>query len=82
MCRIQEKKDHQLSFKQVASGFISRGYLDPTDGQFTLPLCINLLYFLLMCVQFLCSTLASMFLCGLGKMPLPTRREAVLSLLT
>ena len=30
--RIHEKKDHQLSFKKVASGFISKGYLDPTDG--------------------------------------------------
>jgi gelsolin len=29
--RIHEKKDNQLSFKQVASGIISRGYLDPTD---------------------------------------------------
>jgi gelsolin len=29
--RIHEKNDHQLSFKQVASRFISRGYLDPTD---------------------------------------------------
>ena len=31
--RIHEKQDHQLSFKQVASGTVSRGYLDPTDGQ-------------------------------------------------
>lgn len=31
--RIHEKKDHQLSFKQVASGHISMGYLDPTDGE-------------------------------------------------
>ena len=56
--RIREKKDHQLSFKQVASGFISRGYLDPTDGWFTLPpFCVSIPYcFVCVCAVFVLDT--------------------------
>lgn len=30
--RIHERREHDLKFKQVAKGFISKGYLDPSDG--------------------------------------------------
>ena len=30
--RIRETRHHDLSFKSVAKGIISKGYLDPTDG--------------------------------------------------
>ena len=31
--RIHEKHGHDLKFKQVAEGFISKGFLDPSDGK-------------------------------------------------
>lgn len=31
-CRIRESRSQDLSFKSVAKGTISKGYLDPTDG--------------------------------------------------
>ena len=30
--RIHERREHDLKFKQIAKGFISKGYLDPSDG--------------------------------------------------
>ena len=29
--RIHERREHDLKFKQIAKGFISKGYLDPSD---------------------------------------------------
>ncbi len=31
--RIHERNDHDLKFKQVAKGFMSKGFLDPEDGK-------------------------------------------------
>ncbi len=34
LCRIREgRHQHDLTFKSVAKGTISKGYLDPTDGK-------------------------------------------------
>ena len=36
LCRIREgRHQHNLTFKSVAKGTISKGYLDPTDGKHT-----------------------------------------------
>ncbi len=31
--RVHEKKGHDISFKEVAKGRMSTGFLDPTDGR-------------------------------------------------
>ena len=73
--RIHEKGDHQLSFKQVASGFMSRGYLDPTDGQLEQYIQQAPLYmyrsFLWQCLYWIPG---SMCLCGLGRKQPHTKR--------
>ena len=34
LCRINDQDGHDLKFKRVAKGVISKGFLDPGDGTY------------------------------------------------
>ena len=88
--RIHERREHDLKFKQIAKGFISKGYLDPSDGNPLTTHCDVVVVLALQCVRFygyctvsmqcLFWTRVFMCLCGWAKMLHPTRREEVLLL--
>ena len=50
--RIHERREHDLKFKQVAKGFISKGYLDPSDGNPLTTHCDVVVVLALQCVCF------------------------------